>query len=459
MHGILNYAFVLQNFLAPPNSLRISSEAISKSADFVWGSWNFAIGPASSYLFNNTRMLLPARSCAEGAHAGKSFMNADLEVKIIDSLDEVPVTAWNRLAGDDPFLRHEFFSALHGAGCASAKTGWAPNFITLWDACNLRAALPLYIKSHSYGEYVFDWAWANAYQRQGYPYYPKLLSAVPFSPVTGRRLLAETPEHRVLLISAVLAMASDENAKTAVSSFHCLFPLEQEAREMEKAGMKLRQGVQFHWRNREGDSYENFETFLQEMSHSKRKKIRQERKKIQAEGIRFQWLSGHDAKPEHWRFFVDCYNKTYRDHYSTPYLNLEFFMRLGQSLPENLLLILAVRGTQPIAAALNLRNSHTLYGRYWGSAEFIPGLHFETCYYQAIEFCIAHRMKLFEGGAQGEHKLARGFLPVRTWSAHWLAHPEFSAAVGHYLKREADEIDHYLGELKESSPFRRGIKE
>jgi predicted N-acyltransferase len=385
-------------------------------------------------------------------------MDKDLEVKIIGSLDEVSVAAWNRLAGDDPFLRHEFFSALHDTGCASAKTGWMPKFITLWEGCNLTGALPLYIKGHSYGEYVFDWAWADAYQRHGYRYYPKLLSAIPFSPVTGRRLLAETPEHRAMLISAVLAMAGGENVKTGVSSFHCLFPLEQEAREMEKAGMKVRHGIQFHWRNREGEPYENFEAFMREMSHSKRKKIRQERKRIHAEGIRFQWLSGHDARPEHWRFFVDCYNKTYRDHYSTPYLNLEFFTRLGESLPENLLLVLAVRGKQQIAAALNLRNSHTLYGRYWGAAEFVPGLHFETCYYQGIEFCIAHRMKLFEGGAQGEHKLARGFLPVRTWSAHWLAHPEFSTAVDHYLEREADEIGHRLDDLNESSPFRRGTR-
>jgi predicted N-acyltransferase len=235
--------------------------------------------------------------------------------------------------------------------------------------------------------------------------------------------------------------------------------VEQEAREMEKAGLKLRHGIQFHWKNREGYPYENFETFLQAMSHSKRKKIRQERNKIHAQGIRFQWLSGYDANLDHWRFFVDCYNKTYRDHYSTPYLDLEFLMRLGKSLPENLLLILAMRGKQPLAVALNLHNSHTLYGRYWGTTEFIPGLHFETCYYQAIEFCIARRMELFEGGAQGQHKLARGFLPVRTWSAHWLAHPEFAAAIGRHLEREAEEIDHHLDELSESSPFRKDKKE
>ncbi len=385
-------------------------------------------------------------------------MIPEFETKIIDTLDGISVTAWNALAGDDPFLRHEFFSAMHETGCASRKTGWLPQFITLWEGSSLRGALPLYLKSHSYGEYVFDWAWADAYRRCGYAYYPKLLSAIPFSPVTGRRLMAQTPEHRALLISAVLKMAKDRNAETGVSSFHCLFPQENEAREMEEAGMILRQGIQFYWKNRLGGGYENFEAFLEGMSHGKRKNIRQERRKVHAAGIRFHWLTGDDASNDHWRFFVDCYNRTYRDHHSTPYLDLEFFIRLGESMPQNVLLILALRDNQPIAASLNLHNSHTLYGRYWGTTEFVPGLHFETCYYQAIEFCIAHRFALFEGGAQGEHKLARGFLPVRTWSAHWLAHPQFAAAIGNYLEREAQDVSHYLNELNESSPFRKDVR-
>ena len=386
-------------------------------------------------------------------------MISEFEVKVIDSLDGISAAEWNALAGNDPFLRHEFFSAMHETGRASKKTGWLPQFVTLWEGSALRGALPLYLKSHSYGEYVFDWAWADAYRRCGYAYYPKLLSAVPFSPVTGRRLMAETAEHRALLISAALNMAKDRKADTGVSSFHCLFPREHEAREMEKAGMILRHGIQFHWKNQAGGGYENFEAFLKEMSHHKRKKIRQERRKVHAAGINFQWLSGYDVNEDHWRFFVDCYNKTYLDHRSKPYLNLEFFVRLGETMPENVLMILALRDNRPSAAALNMHNSHTLYGRYWGATEFIPGLHFETCYYQAIEFCIAHRIALFEGGAQGEHKLARGFLPVRTWSAHWLAHPEFAAAIGNYLEREAQDISHYLNELNESSPFRKEMRD
>ncbi|WP_369826977.1 GNAT family N-acetyltransferase [Nitrosovibrio sp. Nv6] len=386
-------------------------------------------------------------------------MMSVLAIKIVDSLEDISATAWNALGGDDPFLRHEFFSALHETGCASKQTGWSPKFVTLWEGNVLRGALPLYLKSHSYGEYVFDWAWADAYRRYGYAYYPKLLSAIPFSPITGRRLLAKTAEHRALLISAVLRMAQDRNRGAGVSSFHCLFPQEHEAREMEAAGMTLRHGIQFHWKNRADVNYENFEDFLGGMSHSKRKKIRQERRKVNAAGIRFQWLSGNDISDDHWRFFIDCYNKTYDDHRSMPYLNLEFFARIGRSMPENVLLILALRDGEPVAAAFNLHNSHTLYGRYWGTKEFISGLHFETCYYQAIEYCIANGIRLFEGGAQGEHKLARGFLPVRTWSAHWLAHPEFSAAIGNYLGREAKDIDHYLDELNDNSPFRKDVRE
>ncbi len=387
------------------------------------------------------------------------LMTGKFEIKVTDSPEHISAPVWNALAGDDPFLRQEFLSALHETGCASERTGWLPQFITLWEAGSLRGAMPLYLKSHSYGEYVFDWGWANAYQRYGYPYYPKLLSAIPFSPVTGRRLLAENAEHRSLLISSALAMARDEGRAETVSSLHCLFPQAYEARELEKAGMTLRQGVQFHWRNRNKGGYENFEDFLAELSHSKRKKIRQERRKVQDAGIHFQWLSGQDIDERSWRFFVDCYNKTYREHHSSPYLNLEFFMRLGSSMPENVLLILAMRDHQPIGAAFNMRNSHTLYGRYWGAKEYLPGLHFETCYYQAIEYCIENGISLFEGGAQGEHKLARGFLPARTWSAHWLAHPEFAAAVTSYLEREGRDMDRYIDELNESAPFRKEVKD
>jgi predicted N-acyltransferase len=402
------------------------------------------------------RFIFSGDSTAARPSAANSMIS-HIAIKKTDSLEGISASECNRLAGDDPFLRHEFMSAMHETGCASKNTGWSPQFVTLWEGSTLRGAVPLYVKSHSYGEYVFDWAWANAYQRHGYRYYPKLVSAVPFSPVTGRRLMAELPEHRAMLIDAILKMAKQRDAETGVSSFHCLFPTEHEAREMEAAGLILRPGIQFHWRNADGGGYESFDAFLTEMSHDKRKKIRQERNKMRSAGIRFQWISGHQATNAHWRFFIDCYNKTYHDHGSLPYLNLAFFIRLAESMPENVLLVLALQDGEPIAVAFYLHNAHTLYGRYWGARQYVPGLHFETCYYQAIEYCIANGITLFEGGAQGEHKLARGFLPVRTWSAHWLAHPQFASAVSRHVEQEAQGMDRYLDELNDSSPFRKDL--
>jgi hypothetical protein len=311
----------------------------------------------------------------------------------------------------------------------------------------LTGAMPLYLKLHSYGEYVFDWAWAQAYQRHGLDYYPKLVNTIPFTPVSGQRLLANSPKDRALLLSSSIKLAGDVGA----SSLHCLFPTEQQAREMQAQGMLLRSGVQFHWRNQD---YADFDAYLAGMNHDKRKKIKQERRKVMEAGVEFAHIRGRDATPAQWEFFHECYNTTYRRHRSTPYLNLDFFSTIGAVQPENVLLIIASRAGRPIAGALNLFNAHTLYGRYWGATETLPGLHFETCYYQAIRFCIDNRISVFEGGAQGEHKVARGFLPTPTWSAHWLAHPEFSRAVEEFLAHEAQGIAQYMTELNESSPFK-----
>ncbi len=375
-------------------------------------------------------------------------MNHSYQVKVIETLNEIPAQSWNELAGDVPFLRHEFFSALHETGCACPQTGWTPRFITLWQNGGLVGAMPLYLKAHSYGEYVFDWAWADAYRRFGHRYYPKLLCAVPFTPITSKRLLAQTPEQRLLMLNAALEFARQSGA----SSLHCLFPRDKEAHQLQSQGLLLREGVQFHWNN---PGYRDFAEFLETLSHRKRKNIRHERRKVQDAGITCEWLEGTAITEAHWRFFTACYNHTYHEHYSTPYLNLEFFMRLGETLPQHMLLIVARREGVPLAAALNFHNQERLYGRYWGALEFVPGLHFETCYYQAIEFCIARGLRCFEGGAQGEHKIARGFLPVRTWSAHWLAHPQFAQAVEKYLGQETRGITHYIDELQEHSPFKR----
>ncbi len=382
-----------------------------------------------------------------GTRAGPGVSGGErLALRVVDDLAQVGAAEWNALAGGNPFLRHEFFSALHETGCAAPRAGWLPQFVTLWDGRRLRGAVPLYLKSHSYGEYVFDWAWADAYARHGLEYYPKLLAAVPFSPVTGARILAREPDVRAQLVAAVLEVAR------GVSSLHVLFPPEPEARELEAAGMMLRRGVQFHWLNA---GYRTFEEFLAALARDKRKKIRQERRRVGEAGITFRRKVGAEITREDWRFFTRCYTLTYRAHLASPYLNLAFFARLGETLPEHLLLVLAEREGRPVAAALNVFTRDALYGRYWGAVEQVPCLHFETCYYQALEFCIERGIAAFEGGAQGEHKLARGFLPEATWSAHRLAHPQFADAVARFLEREAQGVERYADELAEHTPFRR----
>ena len=376
--------------------------------------------------------------------------DAQVTLRVLDSLTGIDAAQWNNLTSGHPFLRYELFRALHDSGCATERTGWLPQFVTLWDEGRLCGAMPLYLKSHSYGEYVFDWAWADAYERHGLGYYPKLLSAVPFSPISGPRILAATPALRATLVRATLDLAR----KT--SSLHVLFPPENEARELEAAGMMLRRGVQFHWQNQ---GYADFDDFLSVLSHDKRKKIRQERRRVRDAGIVFRHLVGKDIRHENWSFFNRCYALTYRAHNSTPYLNLAFFEQLGATLPEHMLLIIAERNGKPLAAALNVFSDAVLYGRYWGATGFVPNLHFETCYYQAIEFAIEREINVIEGGAQGEHKMARGFLPSGTWSAHWLAHPQFADAVERFLAREAAGIAGYVDELNERTPFKSGNRD
>jgi hypothetical protein len=373
-------------------------------------------------------------------------------LRVVESLAGVPAADWNALTGGDPFVRHEFLSALIDTGCASARTGWRPQLLLLERAeragYRLAGAVPLFLKSHSYGEYVFDWAWADAYQRHGLAYYPKLLCAVPFTPVTGPRLLAAGEADRARLTAAALEMARD------VSSLHVLFPCAEQAAQLQRAGMLLRRTVQFHWTNADGPGYADFDDFLARMTRHRRKVIRQERRRVREAGVAFHWLRGAQIERAHWEFFARCYQRTYAAHRSSPYLNPDFFLQLGTQLPEHCLMILAERAGEPVASSLNLVAGNKLYGRYWGALEHIPLLHFECCYYQAIEYAIAHRLQAFEGGAQGEHKLYRGLLPVETHSAHWLAHPAFAGAIQDYLKRETAGIARYVDELNEHSPFR-----
>jgi predicted N-acyltransferase len=370
------------------------------------------------------------------------------ELRILESLATVDPARWDALAGHNPTVSHAYLDSLHASGCASEKTGWAPRYLTLWEADLLQGAVPLYVKSHSRGEYVFDWAWADAYERHGIEYYPKLLAAAPFTPAKGARLLAASDAIRARLAKALLetARASD------VSSLHVLFPADADAQALRAAGMMERSGVQFHWRNA---GYGTFDDFLGALSHDKRKKIRQERRRVAEAGVTLRRATGREATEADWDFFTECYRRTYREHRSSPYLTREFFGMLARRMPDNVLLVIAEHQGRPIAAALDLFGSDALYGRYWGAKERVPGLHFEACYYQALEFCIERRIGLFEGGAQGEHKHARGFLPEPTRSFHWLAHPAFNKAVDEYLSREGAHIDAYIDELDERTPYRQ----
>jgi len=372
-------------------------------------------------------------------------MATNESLRVADSLAAVPAAQWNALAGSNPFLRHEFLAALTDSGCASARTGWQPQFLLLERAGVLAGALPLYVKSHSRGEYVFDWAWADAYAQHGLEYYPKLVCAVPFTPVRGPRLLAADAAARDALAAAALAAARD------FSSLHVLFAPDAEAHALQAAGMMLRRTVQFHWANA---GYADFEAFLARLSHRRRKTIRQERRRVHEAGVRLRWLRGTEIGEREWAFFHRCYVRTYALHGMPPYLNLEFFLRVAAAMPENFLLVLAERRGAPIAAALDVVAGDTIYGRYWGAVEHVPLLHFEACYYQAIEYAIAHGLARFEGGAQGEHKLFRGLLPAESLSAHWLAHRRFARAVEDYLEREARGIARYVNELNEHTPFK-----
>ncbi|HSI38013.1 MAG TPA: GNAT family N-acetyltransferase [Methylotenera sp.] len=370
-----------------------------------------------------------------------------LTLEIIESICEVNAQHWNALVGDMPLLRHEFLSALETSGSVGKGTGWQPHPMLVQEADQLVGAMPLYLKTHSYGEYVFDWAWADAYQRSGLNYYPKLLSAIPFTPISSGRLLSSNPQIQTLMIEAL----SETMFKYQLSSVHVIFPNEDSATALMQAGWMQRQGVQFRWQN---ENFADFEEFLHTLSHDKRKKIHQERKKIVASNIVCKRFKGVDITEEQWDFFYQCYANTYREHHSTPYLTEKFFKKIGQTMPENILLILAYEGDEPIASALNIYHQTTLYGRYWGALKYVPNLHFELCYYQAQEFCIAEKIQYFEGGAQGEHKLARGFKPRPTCSFHKIAHPDFENAIRDFVTRESHGIASYVTELEERAPFK-----
>ena len=388
---------------------------------------------------------------------------AAIITRVSDSLQDIDAAAWNALLAlqhhPTPFMRHEYLAALEASGSATPRTGWTPRFLTLWQDDALVAACPLYLKSHSYGEYVFDWAWANAHAEHGLPYYPKALVAVPFTPVPGTRLMARDAQARAALVRVLHAWCENEG----VSSLHVLFAADEDLEACAQAGLLLRQTVQFHWTNA---GYESFDDFLSRLAQDKRKKIRQERRRVQDAGVTFRWLRGTDIQARDWDFFYRCYERTYLEHGNPPYLTRDFFQRMAEHMPEAWLLFIAERQGQPIASSLIAVSAYpsnvggqnhselVAYGRYWGALERVDCLHFEACYYQPLQWCIAHGVLRFEGGAQGEHKMARALLPVPTHSAHWLAHPAFADAVDRYLQRETAGMEQYLEHLQARSPLR-----
>ena len=381
-----------------------------------------------------------------------------LRLRTISTIAEVPAHAWDACANPagrerNPFVAHGFLHALETSGSATAETGWQPVHLLLEDeAGSLRGAVPLYLKSHSYGEYVFDHAWADAWHRAGGSYYPKLLAAVPFTPVTGPRLLVppgpDAEGLAALLRDGLVALAK----RLGVETVHVNFPSAEESPVLTASGWLERLGQQFHWFDR---GYGTFDGFLAALSSDKRKNLRKERRKAAESGLTFGWRTGHDLTEAAWDAFFACYMDTGSRKWGTPYLTRHFFSLLGTVMSNEVLLVTAERDGRIIAGALNLIGSHALFGRNWGAIEHHPFLHFELCYYQAIDFALMHGLARVEAGAQGEHKLARGYEPVVTRSLHWISHTGFRRAVSDYLHRERSAVAAEMLALEEFMPFRR----
>jgi uncharacterized protein len=402
----------------------------------------------------------------------------DYVTRIHSSPLEIDAAQWNALLAQSdaptPFMRHEYLAAMQSSGSAVLATGWDARFVALYaaDGQELLAACPLYFKTHSYGEYVFDWAWARAYQENGLAYYPKAVVAVPFTPVPGSRFLYKKGLHRPPVLQEALSFCEQEG----VSSLHALFFCEGDQKLAIDEKLMLRETVQFHWSN---SGYSDFEDFLATLAQDKRKKIRAERRKVAQAGVTWRWSQGADISNADWDFFYACYERTYLEHGNPPYLTREFFQSMQATMPENWLLFIAERAGRAIACSLIAIQNHSdtinsiannsiqtggeglfssqkvAYGRYWGAVQRVDSLHFEACYYQPLQWCIEHGFDRFEGGAQGEHKMARGLLPVVTRSAHWLAHPQFADAVNRFLERERNGIGEYVEHLAQRNPFRK----
>jgi len=375
----------------------------------------------------------------------------DVQIRLVQGIDQIDAASWDACVGpDQPFVSHAFLSALEESGSACGETGWLPLHLVVEGDAGLLAAAPMYLKSHSFGEYVFDWGWANAYERAGGRYYPKLQVAVPFTPVPGPRLLVrpDIPDARRMLIEGLVSAAE----QVGVSSLHVTFCPQVEWQALGEAGLLCRQGVQYHWHNR---GYADFDDFLAGLKSSRRKTIRKERARVAAQGVDVEVLTGDDLAPDIWDVFYPFYLKTVDKRWGNAYLSKRFFRRLGETMPERVVLVMARHHGRYVAGALNFRGADTLYGRVWGARQEFEFLHFEACYYQAIDFAIRHGLARVEAGAQGPHKLQRGYEPVATYSAHWIRDPGLRDAVERFVVQERRQMALEVEELRELLPYRQ----
>lgn len=375
-----------------------------------------------------------------------------MDIKQIKGMADIDAISWNQLVqNNDPFVRHEFLLALEQSGSVSIKTGWNVHHLLVFDQQELIAAMPLYLKNHSRGEYVFDQQWADAYYQSGMEYYPKWVNCIPFTPCQGQRILIKPDINQVTVIALLIDTIKQLSIVNQISSFHCLFPSASQ-KELLKPELLIRSGVQFQWFNK---NYRDFADYLQSFTSRQRKKINKERNKVIKQGIKLETLKGVDISDQQWQIFFQFYEMTYMKRGQSAYLNIDFFKQLANSIPEQILLVLAIKDQTYVGAALSFIGEETLYGRYWGCYEEFNSLHFEACYYQGLEYCIEHKLQRFDSGAQGEHKISRGFEPITTYSAHWIENPQFSHLIANFLKREQVLIDQYKKDCVQLLPFKQ----
>jgi predicted N-acyltransferase len=377
-----------------------------------------------------------------------------MQSRFINRIDEIPEHEWDKLVTDgNPFLSHAFLAALEHHGAVGRHSGWQPHHLIIENGQTLCGALPMYVKSHSFGEFVFDWAWANAYERAGVTYYPKLVICIPYTPVTGPRLLTAPPRANSNgIIDLLLRSVTDFAIATELSSIHYLFIDSLDKKHLDAHGLLPRFGCQFHWFN---DDYRTFADFLSSLNARSRKKIRLERRRIIEQGIDIEVLNGEQVSTEQWHFFHRCYQATFDKKANFAPLSTGFFQELGERLGQKAILMLAYQGGEAVASALFLRSDNTLFGRYWGCTRTLDCLHFELCYYQAIEYCIANNLQRCEAGAQGEHKISRGFAPVLTHSSHWIADPIFRDVIGKFVRHEQSGVEEYMALMASRLPYRK----